>query len=137
MSSRRSVCSVLAAAAAFALLCTNASCRYSLPLVPTQPPPDAWLEVPYPPPPARAEVVPPQPAKNARWADGAWSWVAGGWLWTPGRWVVVPPGVHRAHWGLVRAQDGRLFLAPASWRDSRGRSVPEPRALSVASPVPG
>jgi hypothetical protein len=44
--------------------------------------------------------------------------------WKSGTWAVVPKGLRRARWLLVRrAEDGQLFFAPSTWKDASGKTV--------------
>ena len=108
------------------------SCGSSFPVVPSNPAPAAYLEVPYPPPAARVEMVPPKPSRAALWLDGGWSWLGRGWVWIGGGWVSPTPGTYYSRWAVVRAPDGRLYFAPGEWRDALDRVVAPPLMLIPA-----
>lgn len=84
------------------------------------------------PPPARVEEIPPRPPDATAWVDGEWSWKRRRWIWTPGRWVNPPEGSTYAPWVTVRAGDGKLYFAPAQWRDVQGKPMAAPKALATA-----
>ena len=68
---------------------------------------------PHPPP---VEFVPPRPEKGALWVDGSWEWTGGGRFgWRSGTWAMIPKGLLRARWVVVRRKvDGQLFFAPST-----------------------
>jgi hypothetical protein len=124
---------VIDRALALGVALTLASCGRALPTPRTGAQPESvFIDVPYPPPPARVEVLPKQPRAGTVWIDGQWYWQGQRWEWSPGGWVAPPEGAHFAEWALVRASDGRLRFAPASWRDERGREVPAPPFVATA-----
>lgn len=115
---------LLATAALF-----GASCGSSLPRPPRGQVKDSseYIEVPFPPNVPPPEFVPPSPDKNAVWIDGNWEWLRDHYAWRFGTWVLVPPGVKRARWTLVRREaDGQLFFLPASWRDADNNRIDDP-----------
>lgn len=81
------------------------------------------FEVPYPPPPGHVETVPPQPTQAEVWVDGQWDWTGDDYRWLDGGWVVPPANARFSPWTTLRKKDGRLYFAPAAWRDERGRVV--------------
>ncbi|MDB4941702.1 MAG: hypothetical protein JWP97_1236 [Labilithrix sp.] len=94
-----------------------------------------YVEVPFTPRPPPVEIVPPRPAASGDlvWADGGWEWSGERYRWDAGGWFVVPAGVKRARWVLVRRQvDGQLFFAPSSWRDAAGKAVNGLRPIARA-----
>jgi hypothetical protein len=93
-------------------------------------PTSALTELRLPQPPARVEAVPPRPKPTAVWIDGEWAWRRGRWAWLPGRWVEAPPGETFSPWVVVRGPDGRLWMAPGTWRDAKGNAIEGPRALA-------
>lgn len=76
------------------------------------------------PRPAPVEFVPPRPRKDALWVDGSWEYVGERYGWKSGTWAVIPKGLRRARWLLMRrAEDGQLFFAPSTWKDASGKTV--------------
>src|SRR6185503_17526202 len=110
------------------VLCTGLSlallsgCSSSLPRPPAgRVPADAMTqEVPYPPPPARVEVIPPKKGERDVWIDGQWDWDGQAWKWLAGQWMTPPADAYFTPWTAARRGDGRLFFAPAAWRDKYG-----------------
>jgi hypothetical protein len=108
----------------------------AIPRPPYSPQPtSALVLINHEPPPARVENVPPRPAsaRAAVWVDGEWSWKRRRWSWSPGRWVSPPLGATYSPWVTVRAPDGKLYFAPAQWRDAKGASLDPPKALAPAT----
>jgi hypothetical protein len=95
-------------------------------------PATALVEVTQPPPPGRVEAVPPSPRGDAVWVDGEWKWRRHKWAWQPGYWAVPPAKTRFSPWAFVRGLDGRLWVAPGSWRDAKGAAIAQPQALAVA-----
>jgi hypothetical protein len=95
---------------------------------------DELVPVPYPPPPARVETVPPKPASGAVWLEGQWSWRGRKWAWREGYWAAPPAGATYSPWQMVRNEEGTLFFAAGTWRDSKGlpAAPPPPLGLGVA-----
>jgi hypothetical protein len=86
-----------------------------------------------PPPPARVEEIPPRPrGVEAVWLDGEWVLRGSRFRWRRGRWAERVPGLAFAPWSVVRAEDGRLFMAPGKWIDAQGKTVDPPRTLVEA-----
>ena len=112
------------------------ACVHTLPHPTFAPqPPSALIAVPDEPPPALVEIVPPSPDENAVWIDGEWTWSHRRWTWLPGRWVIPPPNATYSQWVTVRASDGSLYFAPATWRDAQGQAIPPPKPLATAAVV--
>jgi hypothetical protein len=111
-----------------------AGCAGRLPRPPySAQPTSALVELRVPPPPARVESVPPRPdAGGAVWIDGEWTWRRSRWAWIPGRWVVPPAGETFSPWVVVRGEDGRLWQAPGTWRDTKSNAVDAPTPVAVA-----
>jgi hypothetical protein len=98
-----------------------------------------YVAVPYTPRPPPVEILPGRPAAagDLVWADGGWEWNGERYRWDAGAWVVVPAGVKRARWVVVRREiDGQLFFAPSTWRDGSGKAVDAPKPLARASTRP-
>jgi len=111
----------------------GAGCSRSLPRPAYAPQPSsALVEVTLPPPPGRVEVVPAPPSRGAVWIDGEWKWRHQKWAWQPGYWAMPPRDAKLSPWVFVRGADGRLWVAPGTWRDSKGAAVPGPPQLAVA-----
>lgn len=96
-------------------------------------PASALVELRETPPPARVESVPPAPKATAVWIDGEWTWRRARWAWQPGRWVEPPPDQTFSPWVVVRGVDGRVWMAPGTWRDAKGNPVDGPTPLASAS----
>lgn len=83
-----------------------------------------YVEVTSSPRPATMEIVPPRPRGDALWVDGSWEYVGERYVWKAGTWAVIPQGLRRARWLVVRRkEDGALFFAPSSWKDASGKNV--------------
>jgi hypothetical protein len=107
------------------------ACAGRFPRPPYSPQPTSALtELTVAPPPARVEAVPPRPTSTAVWLDGEWTWKRGRWAWLPGRWIEPPEGETFSPWAVVRGLDGRLWMAPGTWRDAKGKPIDGPVALS-------
>lgn len=101
-----------------------AACGGGLPKPPSGPTPaDALFEVPFPPPPSRVETIPPPKDEREVWVDGQWDWDGKDYRWQPGGWVLPPSNAYFSRWTSERRKDGRLYFAPAAWRDEQGRSL--------------
>lgn len=101
------------------------------------PPPDAFVEVPYPPPAALSELVPPQPERaGVVFQDGGWAWRGRYYVWQRGGWVAPAPGARLARWELRYTRDGRAFFSENRWVDSRGQLVRSPRLIVPAVTPP-
>jgi hypothetical protein len=108
----------------------------AIPRPPYSPQPaSALVPITHEPPPARVENTPPRPTSSTPvvWVDGEWSWNRRRWLWSPGRWVAPAPGATYSPWVTVRAPDGKLYFAPAQWRDAKGAAIGPPKALATAT----
>jgi hypothetical protein len=120
------------------LLFVAAACGGSLPR-PRQsaPPPDAFIEVPYPPPAALSELVPPPPPNRPGvvFLDGGWTWRGRYYVWQRGGWVAPRAGLGFAPWSLRYVSDGRILFADGRWVDEKGQGV-RPPAIIVPSITP-
>lgn len=68
--------------------------------------------------------------------DGSWEYVGERYGWKAGTWVVVPNGLRRARWLLVRrAEDGQLFFAPSTWKDASGNTVDDAAWIHALGPA--
>jgi WXXGXW repeat (2 copies) len=120
-----------------ALSLSMAACSRTLPHPAyTTQPSSALIEVTSPPPPGRIERIPAAPWASAVWVDGEWAWRRNRWAWRPGAWVEPPPGAHFAPWAFVRGPDGRLWIAPGTWRDAKGAALDLPVPLMSADVEP-
>ena len=118
----------------FAAAC---ACSGSLPLPPqTNPPDDAFRDVPYPPPAALSELVPESPASDAVWVDGGWVWRGSYYVWDRGGWVIPPPGIRFAPSRLRYLPSGQAQFARGQWLDAKGERVRPPRPLKPAATPP-
>ncbi len=94
--------------------------------------------VPFPPPPARVEFVPDEPPDHdVVWIDGEWEWAGRAWAWKRGRWVVPPPNAGFSPWAAVRSNDGMLYIAAGTWRDTKGEAIAAPKAIAYGKPTAG
>ena len=108
------------------------ACAGRFPRPPYSPQPTSALAaLAVPPPPARVEAVPARPNATAVWLDGEWTWRRGRWAWLTGRWVEPPPHETFSPWVVVRGLDGKLWMAPGTWRDAKGNPVDGPTPLAV------
>ena len=71
----------------------------------------------------RVEVVPPQKNATDVWIDGQWNWDGEDWVWEPGGWEKPVTGAYFTPWQTSRRTNGKLFLAPATWRSQDGRRL--------------
>lgn len=86
-------------------------------------PASALFEVPFPPPPSRVETIPVSKDEREVWIDGQWDWDGKDYRWQPGSWVVPPENAYFSRWESKRQKDGRLYFAPAAWRDKQGKTL--------------
>jgi hypothetical protein len=113
------------------------ACSRTLPHAPYVPQPtSALVEVGSPPPPGRIEAIPAPPWSSAVWIDGEWAWRRNRWAWKPGAWVEPPPKTRFSPWIFERSPDGRLWVAPGTWRDANGAPVDPPVPLVSADVEP-
>jgi hypothetical protein len=66
------------------------------------------------------------------WLNGEWSWTGRRWGWKPGGWVVAPEGAAYAKLVIVRRNDGKLFAAPGTWRNTKGEEVSAPDPITAS-----
>ncbi|MFO0740933.1 MAG: hypothetical protein U0270_33860 [Labilithrix sp.] len=95
-----------------------------------------YVEVTSSPRPAPVEFVPPNPRQGAVWVDGSWEYVGDRYGWKAGTWAMVPSGLRRARWLLVRRkEDGQLFFAPSTWKDASGKTVDDSSWIHALGPA--
>lgn len=93
----------------------------------------AVTSTPRPPP---IEFIPARPRKDAVWVDGSWDWAGNRYGWKSGTWAVVPQGLKRARWVVVRRKiDGQLFFAPSTWKDAHGNTVDDSGWIHALGPT--
>jgi hypothetical protein len=101
------------------------------------PPPEAFVEVPYPPPPALSELVPEAPERpGVVFLDGGWTWRGQYYVWQRGGWVQPKPGLRVTPWTLRYTADGRALFAESRWVNPQGRLVRGPRIIVPAVSPP-
>lgn len=94
-----------------------------------------YVEVASSPRPAPVEFVPQRPRSDALWVDGSWEYVGERYVWKSGTWAIVPRGLRRARWLLVRRkEDGQLFFAPSTWKDAAGKTVDDAAFIEGLGP---
>ena len=94
-----------------------------------------YVAVPSSPRPAPVEFIPPRPRPDALWVDGSWEYEGERYGWRYGTWAVVPKGLRRARWLLVRrSEDGQLFFAPSTWKDASGKKVDDSTWIHALGP---
>ena len=113
-------------------------CSSGVPLPPrTRHARESYLPVPYPPPAGLAETVPKRPSRDgAVWIDGEWAFHGRTYVWQRGGWVFPPEGARFAPWRALYQNNGRLMLAPGTWYDENGKSLPPPEVLTPARTPP-
>jgi hypothetical protein len=114
------------------------ACGSTLPQpIQTAPPPEAFVEVPYPPPPALSELVPQAPNRpGVVFIDGGWTWRGKYYVWQRGGWVQPKPGLRQSLWTVRYTEDGRALFAESRWVDARGRLARGPRIIVPSGTPP-
>ena len=114
-----------------------AGCGSSLPEPDfVDPPPDAFVKVPYPPPAALAEVVPEEPSGDPVWIDGSWAWRGKSYVWQRGGWMLPVPGAGYVRPRVEYRKDGTTMFAEAAWYDQSGNKLEDPTVLAPATTPP-
>ena len=91
-----------------------------------------YVPVPFSPRAPPVEFVPPKPAPDAVWVDGSWEWYGRRYGWRFGSWVVPPSNTRHARWVVVRRrEDGQLFFAPSTWKDTSGKLIEDPAFVNA------